>query len=119
MSYLIHRLRDSSARHDKEADLLCHEAADALEKLSAEVAEAQDLAGHWSIAAQEAQHQVRELRAEVETLKGYNELLFSPEKEELKRQRDIAVAALKNVIDNIDDNYVLACEAWEKIHALP
>jgi hypothetical protein len=40
---------------------------------AAELTEALDLANHWSITAQEAQHQLREL----------------------KRQRDIAVAALE------------------------
>ena len=33
---LIERLRDSNARHDKEADRLCKEAADAIEALQAE-----------------------------------------------------------------------------------
>jgi len=33
---LIQRLRDSSARHDKEADRLCKEAADVIEALQAE-----------------------------------------------------------------------------------
>jgi hypothetical protein len=59
---------------------------------------------------------VRELRAEVETLKGYNELLFSPEKEELKRQRDIAVAALERMTKGEFSRHdVLAREALAEI----
>ncbi len=39
MTNLVERLRDSSARHDQEADLLCHRAADEIERLNAELAE--------------------------------------------------------------------------------
>jgi ABC-type transporter Mla subunit MlaD len=39
-----------------------------LQEAEAELTEAQDLAGHWAIATLEAQHQVRELRAQLDAL---------------------------------------------------
>jgi hypothetical protein len=44
MKELIERLRDSSARHDKEADRLCNEAADAIEALQSKIEAAKQLA---------------------------------------------------------------------------
>jgi hypothetical protein len=41
---------------------------------AAELTEAIDLAGHWSIAAQEAQHQARELRAQLDGRKSFGQL---------------------------------------------
>jgi hypothetical protein len=67
-----------------------------LQMLRAELLETKDLASHWSIAAQEAQHQLRESN----------------------RQRDIAVAALERMTKGEFSRHdVLAREALKEIGA--
>ena len=103
MADLIEDLR-VMCRHDESGLCQCApiRAADALEKLIAELTEAQDLAGHWAIATLEAQYQLRE---QAEGHRKAAEFLRI-ERDEYRRQRDIAVAALEKVsaLEGTEDN---------------
>jgi hypothetical protein len=58
--------------------------------MSAELTEAKDLANHWSIAAQEAQHQVRELRTQLDALANQEPVAWMNHCREVTTNKDVA-----------------------------
>jgi predicted nucleic acid-binding Zn-ribbon protein len=66
---LIDRLRDSSARHDKEADHLCNDAADAIESLQAENERLKTESLSYKIAWERTSDAVKDANAECDTMK--------------------------------------------------
>ena len=114
MQDLIERLREHAEYH-KEMSYECdcnhkdtrnwqHHLTDL------EAAEAQDLAGHWAIATLEAQYQLRE---QAEGHRKAAEFLRI-ERDEYRRQRDIAVAALEQYVTE-EGATMLAREALKEI----